>query len=210
MKRFVPKVLSTALLTLVTPFVLALGNPEFVPATGVLVLKAVDVNGVKTYENVEIHLNMATGTFRIPKASPADNRIPEVPVQEVSKNGLKVGMRGCLAVRQSVTCHIVLTALEFNRTVKIGGTQRNSFYWETSVFDNRGNTYRPDSLTVSNTNATTFVEKALIANVPTLATITVENVSTSATSFSSVIFKIQDVDRGLAIFGDFEFKNVPF
>lgn len=201
---------SLALLTSLPHLAWALGNPEYNPATGVLALKAVDVNGQKTYENVEIRLDFATGQFAVVKASAADLRIPELAVQEVVKSGLKVGIRGCLAAGQSVTCELVLTSLEFNRTVKLGGSSSNQFYWSTTIFDNKGNTYRPAALSISNTSGTGSVEKVLAANVPTSATIRMENISSSATSFASLLFRIQDVDRGSTIFGDFEFKNISF
>jgi hypothetical protein len=192
MSHFIRKLVPAVLLAVVAPLTMGLGNPEFVPATGVLSLKAVDVNGVKTYENVDIQLNMATGTFKIVKASVADTRIPDLPIQEFTKNGLKVGIRGCAAVAQDVTCHVVFTSVEFNRDIRMAGTSQVNpgEYW-TFVTDNKGNNYSPSAITLSNTNGEGSITKTLIANVPTPATITMKNVSTSATSFASIIFRIQ-------------------
>jgi hypothetical protein len=188
---------------------MALGNPDYDPTTGALTLKAVDVNGVKTFEDVELVLNMSTGTFIITKASNADIRVPELPVQEVSKGGLKVGMRGCLATGASVTCHLILTSLEFNVNVRVGNRGGLSHQFTLMVADNKGNTYIPNPVTVSNTIGTADVSKMLIANVPTAATITMSNVSFSATSFSSMVFKIYNDDAN-KVFGEFEFLNIPF
>ena len=99
----------------------ALGYPEFVFSEdgqgGILFIKALDVDGVKTFENLELELDFTNSQFTLKHFAEANNTITEEPIETIEKDGLKVGLRGCSAESRVVTCHLLLTSIEFDRRV---------------------------------------------------------------------------------------------
>ena len=71
----------------------ALGNPEFVFSedrqSGILFIKALDVDGVKMFEKVELELDFTTSTFMLKKTVDADTTIPDDPIETVCLNANK-------------------------------------------------------------------------------------------------------------------------
>ncbi|MCK5536745.1 MAG: hypothetical protein KAI79_07950 [Bacteroidales bacterium] len=170
----------------------AVGNPEFVfnadGKGGVLSIKTLDVNGVKAFENLELELDFTNSQFILNNVSEADNTISE---NIVEIKGLQVELQNCSAELRVVTCHLLFTSVEFDRTITFKGNIYGRSHASSLVFDNFGNEYFPSSITIANSESSFEVEKKLVADITTIATVRIDNLSTQATSISLLYLKIQ-------------------
>lgn len=196
-----------------SPQVGALGNPEFVfsedGSGGVLFIKAVDIDGVKTFENLELELDFTTSTFALKKIVDADTSIPVNSVDTVTKEGITVGLRGCVAESRTVTCHLLLTSNEFDRFITFCGNRQFFCHSQQSpAFDNFGNQYFPTTVAIANIEATSthLEDQKLVADVTTEATIRFDNLSTRATSFSLLELGFSVNNESLKI----QFRDISF
>ena len=187
----------------------AVGNPEFVfnadGKGGVLSIKTLDVNGVKAFENLELELDFTNSQFTLNNVSEADNTISEEPIETIEKDGFKVGLRGCSAESKIVTCHLLLTSVEFDRIIRF---YNKSYSSGSQAFDNSGNQYYSAKVTIANNENSEYVRQRLVADVITEATIRFENLSTRATSFSllALLFYTNDGNER----ADIEFRDISF
>jgi hypothetical protein len=190
----------------------ALGNPEFVFSEdglgGVLFIKAVDIDGVKTFENLELELDFTTSTFTLKKFVDADTTIPEQPIDTVTKDGITFGVRGCVAESRTVTCHLLLTSNEFDRLITFCGNRDCCCYSQQSpAFDNFGNQYFPTTVAIANVEAkSNHLNHKLVADVTTEATIRFNNLSTRGTSFSLLYLGFGVNNESLKI----QFRDISF
>jgi len=194
-----------------SPQVGALGNPEFVFSEdgqgGVLFIKALDIDDVKTFENIELELDFTTSTFTLKKIVAADTTIPDDAIETVTKEGMTFGIRGCVAESRSVTCHFLITSIEFDRTVEFCGNRTYFGPAPSAGFDNFGNQYSPTKITIGNIEGTSYIRgQKLVADVTTRATIRFENFSTQATSISLLDLNFAVGRTDLSI----QFRDIPF
>lgn len=166
----------------------ALDDPSFsVNATnsqkGTLSMNELFIGGIKSFENVKVEFDFSNSTFTVLQATPADNSIPAQAVEIQEAGGLSVGLRGCVSLDRSVTCHLLLTSNEFDRSIRFWG----SFNSETTVFDNLDNEYRLLKVTIANSEGNSTVDKFFVADVTTEATIVFDNLSTRADNFSLLV-----------------------
>jgi len=179
---------------------------------GVLFIKALDIEGVKTFENVQLELDFTTSTFTLKKIVAADTTIPDEPIETVTEEGVTVGLRGCRAEGRSVFCHLLFTSGEFDRVIDWCG---NSGYYHcggdnnSSSFDNLGNQYRPAKLSIANKTGDGRVVQKIIADVTVEAMIQYDNISTRATSFS-VLQLFFSTDDGNQIRVKMQFRDISF
>ncbi|KHD06594.1 hypothetical protein PN36_09355 [Candidatus Thiomargarita nelsonii] len=158
----------------------------------------------KTFENIELELDFTTSTFTLKKIVAADTTIPDDAIETIEKEGLRVGLRGCVAAEsRTVTCHLLLTSIEFDRTVKFYG---NYGEYSSAAFDNFGNQYIPTKVTIGKGEGTSYLEQRVVADVATRTTIRFENLSTQATSLSLLELSFRVDDTPFSI----KFRDIPF
>jgi hypothetical protein len=166
----------------------ALDNPKYTPTAGnnlkgTLSLDQLYIGGVKSHKNVNIEFDFSNSTFVLLGATPADNRIPEQAFETHDAGQLSVGLRGCVSKNKSVTCHLLLTSNEFDRTIKMCGASSYYCYSKSTAFDNKGNQYFPSIITIANFEGVSQLEQKLVAGLTTEATIVFDNLSTLAVNF---------------------------
>ena len=197
----------------------ALGNPEFVFSEngqdGILFIKALDVEGVKTFEKVELELDFATSTFTLKNIEDADTTIPDDPIETVTEEGVTIGLRGCKAEARTVFCHLFFTSNEFDRTIVWCGNSNNMHCGgsnNTISFDTLGNEYWSNRITLANkTNDRNDgrLFQTLIADVTVEATIQFDNISTRTIGFSrlGIFFKVTgNTENSIKI----QFRDISF
>lgn len=174
------------------PQVGALGNPEFVFSEdgqgGVLFIKALDIEGVKTFENVQLELDFTTSTFTLKKIVAADTTIPDDAIETVTEEGVTIGLRGCKAEDRSVFCYLLFTSHEFDRTIDwCGHSDTNHCGGDNNSisFDNLGNRYWPTKTSLANKTSGRIIQR-ILADVTVEAIIQYDNFSTRATSLSAL------------------------
>ncbi len=198
--------LSVLVLSCLVQQTFALDNPVYTPNQnnkGTLTMEELYIGGVKTFNKVNIEFDFSNSTFKILGATPSDNSIPAQAIETHNAGGLSVGLRGCVSKDRSVTCHLLLTSTEFDREIKFW---RSSSTGKSTAFDNKGNEYTAAKLSIANAEGSSFwLEQALVADLPTNATIKFDNLSTLAVNFSQLnllfridneghFIKFQDVD----------------
>lgn len=181
----------------------AVGTPEFVldadsNSRGTLKVGDVFFNGIKTYENTEIHLDLETSIFTITRIQAADNSIPARPIAEITEEGLTIGLRGCNSDNRVVTCYLTVTSNEFDRNIT---------FWENSTANNNlNNSYGSSKITLADESGGRIrITKTLVADIETEATIEFTNLSTRATQFSLMGLSFRGNNDFIA-----EFRNVDF
>ena len=189
----------------------ALDNPKYTPSEensnkGTLAMEELYIGGVKSHQKVNIEFDFSNSTFVVIGATPADNSIPEQAIETQNAGGLSVGLRGCVSKNRSVTCYLLLTSNEFDRTIKMCGN--GDFYCRDTAtsFDNKGNQYFPNRVTISNSKGQDSLEKSLIADTVTEATIVFDNLSTLAINFSQIDLGFVVDSKRLRV----KFNNVDF
>ncbi|MEE9338980.1 MAG: hypothetical protein V3U87_12955 [Methylococcaceae bacterium] len=198
--------LSVLVLSCLVQQAFAIDNPVYTPSQnnkGMLTIEELYIGGVKTFNNVNVEFDFSNSTFKILGSTPSDNSIPAQAIETLNAGGLSVGLRGCVSKDRSVTCHLLLTSNEFDREISF---RRNGSAGESTAFDNKGNEYLATKLSIANAEGSSFwLDQALVADLPTNATIKFENLSTLAVNFSqlSLLFildgeshfvKFQEVD----------------
>ena len=189
----------------------ALDDPKYTPnpgngQKGTLSLERLYIDGIKTFENINIEFDFSNSTFIILGATPADNSIPTQAIETLDAGGLGVGLRGCVSKDRSITCHLSLTSNEFDRDIRFCGDTFSRCDSRSTSFDSFGNQYIPTKVTITNSESSSFLVKTLVADVPTEATILFDNISTRAVDFSllDLTFKVDSVYHTV------KFRNIAF
>ena len=189
----------------------ALGTPSFSinegdNQKGTLSMQELFIGGVKTHDNVKIEFDFKNSTFRLLEIDEADNTIPSLAIETQEVAGVNVGLRGCLSLNRTITCHLLLTSNEFDRTITLCAQGRDFCVKNKStLFDDLGNQYFATKVTIANNEDDRILEQRLIADIPTDATIVFENLSTRATSISVLDIKFY-IDGGQEVI----FRDVAF
>ena len=212
MKKVLKNILSVILLCGFIMEVQALDDPSFDTENSTLSINQLYVDGVKSFNNVKIKFNFANSTFQVLGAAPADNSIPVNPIDTVTVNNFTIGLRGCVSVNKTVTCHLLVTSNEFDGTfsfcAKSGCISGGE---ETMVVDNLNNSYTGSKVTLANESNNSRVSNVLlVADIPTEATIEFSNISTKAKNLSLVILGFIVIGNNDTTFNKIEFRNVAF
>ncbi len=202
-KIFQGVILSSMMLLSTVSIAIGLFNTD----TGVLVIPEVDVNGEVFYDNVALKLDFTTGTFQLLSADPKPDNISATPLDTMEEQDIKMDFMGCTrSGRNEVTCYLKLTSLGgFDRNIRVIGTNYTNSSHKTKLYDDKGNTYRTNEVTVGNLQGVAFVTSNLIAGVPTLAKFKFINVSPEASSLS--LFQ-PEFSTNINFNGDF--RNINF
>ncbi len=196
--------------TCIVQQVYALDDPSFSlnannSQKGTLTMNELFIGGVKSHKNVKVEFDFNNSTFIILQATPADNSIPAQAVETQEAGGLSVGLRGCVSLDRSVTCHLLLTSNEFDRRINFCGRGADGCGVSTA-FDELGNQYSPIKVSLANTEDGRELDKQLIADVTIEATIVFDNLSTLANEFSLLDLGIHDGANAHRV----KFRDVAF
>jgi len=213
MKKFVV----TVILALFGHSVFALDNPSFSineqdSQKGTLSMQDLYIGGIKSFEDVKIEFDFSNSTFKLLEITEADNRIPTNPIENITAEGITVGLRGCISENRVITCHLTITSNEFDRTLNFCANTSSSSSCandnSSTAFDNLNNSYTASKVTLANESSVRIVEKVLlVADIPTEATIEFSNLSTRATALSLMILGFQASPRA---YFSVEFRDIEF
>jgi len=136
----------------------ALGNPSFSfnegdSKKGTLSMQELYIGGVRTHENVKIEFDFEKSTFRLLEIVEADNSIPAEPIENITTEGITVGLKGCNSENRVITCHLIITSNEFDGSINFcaddsrfcGGNEGDS-----TAFDNLNNSYLASKVILAN------------------------------------------------------------
>ena len=196
----------------------ALGTPSFSindgdNQKGTLSMQELYIGGVKTHNNVKIEFDFENSTFRLLELVEADNSISVEPIENITTEGITVGLRGCNSENRVITCHLIITSNEFDGEITFCADHFNTAqcgnFGKSSAFDNLNNSYVASKVTLANESSVSAIEKILlVADIPTEATIEFSNISTRATNFSLMVLGLR-IGTNNDIF-TIEFRNVNF
>ena len=192
---------SIALAITFVPLVLWADNAKFNPASGILDIPIVEVPNLFTgkidcYQtDLSLMSDSSELAFSVTNVTPitcGDNSgsntepQPSVAVEKYEIGGLNVALQGCSIQEQSITCRLLLTNNEFDRTIGFCGNHSGCSEGKSTAFDDLGNQYFPSKLSIGNNSVegTSYLQQRLVADITTEATITFNNISTRASELS--------------------------
>ena len=195
----------------------ALGTPSFSineedNQKGTLSMQELYIGGVKTHDNVRIEFDFEKSTFRLLELVEADNSILIEPIENVTKEGVTVGLRGCNSKNRVITCHLTITSNEFDGRLNFCATDARFGSEcgnddESTALDNLNNSYIASKVTLANESSTgLIIDTLLVADIPTDATVEFSNISTRASNFSLMVLGFEIGSTEFAV----EFRNINF
>jgi hypothetical protein len=165
---------------------------------------------------VNIEFDFRNSTFRILNERPANAPSSAEPIKINTTNDLNVELQRCINTNRVVTCHLIITNTEFDDEVNFCADSGNSFCGPNSrstATDNFGNLYTASKVSIAGKNSPARISAFFLpVDTPTEATIEFKNVSSQATSFSSIqlIFgKYTAAERGIYQI-PLDFNNLTF
>ncbi len=173
----------------------AADNPSFRvnesdSSKGTLSMRVLDLEGDASVENVNIEFDFRNSTFRVLDNRPANAPSSAEPIKINATSDLSVEVQRCINTNRVVTCHLIITNTEFDDEVNFCADSGNSFCGPNSrstATDNFGNLYTASKVSIAGETSSARISAFFLpVDTPTEATIEFKNVSSQATSFSSV------------------------
>ena len=159
---------------------------NFSTDSGVLVMPRVDINGNTYVDNVSLELDFKTGKFKLLNFTPVIPPQPDKIIETQEAENFTMGFQGCFrSGRDNVNCYVKLTNNDFDREVTIQVTGSGFSAPLSKLFDNLGNEYIAEKISVANTEETNGSEEiTLIRGVPVTAVFEFKNIDPNASSLS--------------------------
>lgn len=102
---------------------------------------------------------------------------PDKTQQKVNVENFVFELQGCKLSGQNVTCHVLITVNGKDKPLTIY-TKR--YEPSSRIFDNSGNEYGAEIIQFGDKKANSYVSDRLVSGVPTMASVSFENISTQA------------------------------